>query len=125
MTERHCPCVANHVPNPKVLHRHHIVPKSWGGTDTTPAHGDALSDLTLDAANLIGLCPTAHENVHRLLNEYVRQGKTPTWDFREHFTYNERLLAGVAWSWWRTNVPEGGRAPYTTPAGVGVREIGT
>jgi hypothetical protein len=117
VSELRCPCVKDHVPNTKVLHRHHIVPKAWGGTDTSPALYEG-EDGTL--GNIVALCPTAHENVHRLLNEHVRRREVPPWKgCLEHYTMAERALVRLAWSWW--NDGRGGtslKPPYTSVKGV-------
>lgn len=107
-----CPCVRDHVPNPKILHRHHIVPKSWGGTDTFPAV--YMTDHTA-ASNVVHLCPTAHENTHRLLNLYVRAMAEPAWDVRRTYTTMERWMAKTAWDWW-TTMHEGEKPPWTLGA---------
>lgn len=104
-----CGCVRDHVPNPKVLHRHHIVPRAWGGQDDEPVFHEG--------GNIVVLCPTAHENVHRLLNAYVRRKGEPTWDFRQHYTYIERTWAKVAWDWWTEDSGPDAKPPYTSSAG--------
>lgn len=121
MTERYCPCVSDHVPNAKVLHKHHIVPKAWGGTDGSPQVVSKDVPGLIDA-NLIGLCPTSHENVHRLLNEFVRQDGVPPWEFAQHYTRMERLLATAAWDWWRVN-EHTAQPPWTTSGGVDILDL--
>lgn len=68
-------------------HRHHIVPKSWGGPNTSE--------------NIVDLCPTAHANVHHLLDHYVRhflQGMgDPPWAIQKHYSAYVRALAARAW----------------------------
>lgn len=110
-----CHCVRDHVPNPKVMHKHHIVPKAWGGTDAEPP-----SWMSDDQSNLVVLCPTAHSNVHRLLNDYVRHKGKPPWSLVEHYTHYERELAGTAWIWWSEHHDIDVKAPWTTPEGVAV-----
>ncbi len=75
-----CACVARHHPDPGLhLNHHHVVPLSWGGQTTDE--------------NMVWLCPTAHELVHSLLNEYVRLGETPPWAVRWHYSHYIRELA--------------------------------
>jgi 5-methylcytosine-specific restriction endonuclease McrA len=78
-----CECVKNH--NPNVLHDdiHHIWPKSEGGPD----HID----------NLIPLCPTAHDEVHRLLRAYEKHNGTPPWSIRRHYNKHIREVAALGW----------------------------
>lgn len=78
-----CECVADHAPAAYVPTRHHILPQSWGGP-------------TVDA-NLVTLCPSTHTAVHRLLDEYVRNGGDPGWETRRHFGPYVRGLALRAW----------------------------
>lgn len=78
-----CLCVSDHVPKAVQLHVHHILPKSWGGSD----HPD----------NEILLCPSTHDNVHRLLREYQKVGGEPDWAIRRHFGAYARDLAARAW----------------------------
>lgn len=82
--ERKCLCVGQHVPEAHVLNRHHILPKSWGGANT--------------ADNLVDVCPTTHENVHKLLDQHVRLGGVPPWDYRRRFSPFARDLAARAWA---------------------------
>lgn len=58
-----CPCVKRHTPQPRSLDYHHILPESWGGTR--------------DPSNMVWVCPTAHRNIHSLLDLYVRYKGTP------------------------------------------------
>lgn len=99
MAERRCHVHLGHHPAPQNVARHHIVPTSWDGPD--------------EVSNLIDICPTGHENVHTLLNHYVREGGTPPWRVRFRFSVVERRLAAIAWS----NRPKDRRPPYTTGAG--------
>ena len=78
---------------------HHIQPKSWGGQ--------------FEMANLIGLCPTHHSNVHVLLNEYVKVGKLPDAGVLAKFGSGERTLAAKAWELRPNDKP-----PYTLKAGI-------
>jgi hypothetical protein len=75
--------VATHSPHAYVPARHHILPQAWGGKSTE--------------GNLVTLCPTTHTAVHRLLDEYVRNGGDPGWDTRCHFGPYVRDLALRAW----------------------------
>jgi hypothetical protein len=56
-----CLCCADHNPDPTLNHRHHIVPLSWGGSDTDD--------------NTTPVCPTAHETIHQVLRAWERQGE--------------------------------------------------
>ena len=80
---RRCLCVTQHVPEAHVLNRHHILPKSWGGPDVPE--------------NLVDLCPNTHENVHKLLDQHVRLGGIPSWEYRRRFSVYARDLAARAW----------------------------
>lgn len=90
-----CPCVSNHNPEPRLLHRHHILPLSWGGKR--------------EPANEIKLCPTTHENVHTLLNHYVRAGTIPSYAILRTFGAFARGLAAEAWMKRPSDKP-----PYTS-----------
>jgi hypothetical protein len=98
-----CQCVLNHNPNVIYTQRHHIVPESW-----VRAGGRAVDPATVD------LCGTAHDSVHELLNEYVRNNGPPSWEARRRFNPYIRELAERAWS----NRPTGTRPPLTAPRGV-------
>lgn len=71
----------SHAPEPKVFHRHHVVPRSWGG----------------GSGETVDVCPTGHYNVHHLIDAYVRAGGDPGWDVRKHYGPFERSLAERAW----------------------------
>jgi hypothetical protein len=88
-----CSCVIYHTPEPKSFARHHILPKSWGGSD--------------DPSNIIVLCPTTHENVHKLLNVYVKYKTKPGCDVLRHYNGFVRELAQRAWD------QRGVYTPYT------------
>ncbi len=60
MTLEVCANPVGHLPRPHQIHTHHIVPKSWGGSD--------------DPANLVQLCPNCHTSIHHLLNGWIRAG---------------------------------------------------
>lgn len=79
-----CLCVADHNPNPMRFHVHHKIPRSWGGSD--------------EPENLVVLCPTTHNNVHKLLNEYVRIDAIPSWEIRSRYGSLARSLARHAWN---------------------------
>lgn len=55
-----CECVAGHRPAAPNPEGHHLWPLYLGG----PAH----------PATLVGLCPTTHDQVHRLLRAMVKAG---------------------------------------------------
>lgn len=81
-----CACVAGHSPEPVGTQRHHVVPVSWvrdGGIPYDP--------------ETVALCGTAHDNVHALLNHYVRRGGLPVWEIRRQFGPYIRELAAIAW----------------------------
>jgi len=86
--------VSQHVPEAHALAMHHILPKSWGGPDT--------------ATNKVALCPTTHENIHKLLNRYVKLGGVPPWWFRRSYGTYARELATRAWDQRPSDKP-----PYT------------
>lgn len=84
------------------LHRvekHHNPPKSW----------------TLDngaSARVLPLCGLCHNEVHALLNEYVRAGGLPAWEVRRTYGVFIRQLAQEAW-----DLRIVGRTPYTLASG--------
>ena len=78
-----CPCVSKHVPLPTQFHKHHVIPKYLGGTDT--------------AENLLILCPTTHYNIHSLLQKYARYKGTPPGSVRKHYSDFVQRLAKQAW----------------------------
>lgn len=116
MTEQYCPCVTNHNPNTKRLHKHHIIPKAWGGTDAEPMvyeHEDGVVD------NLISICPTSHNNLHKLLNEYVKLRAEPPWSsVRQYYSAMERWMAKTAWDWWIETNGVDIKPPYSSTYGV-------
>lgn len=76
---RLCEVHRRHVPQPRVVHRHHIWPQADGGPD--------------DGWNLVTVCPTGHDNIHaylRLLDTHG--GKVPR-RLRWRFTPVERQVA--------------------------------
>lgn len=89
-----CLCVGQHVPEVHAFCTHHILPKSWGGPDTV--------------ANKVVLCPSTHENVHQLLNRYVKLGGVPPWSVRRIYGVYARDLATAAWDQRPSDKP-----PYT------------
>lgn len=93
-----CAVHRSHVPSHHNVAHHHILPKSWGGQDVE--------------TNVVVICPTGHENVHTLLNEYVRHDGAPPWSIRMTFSVVERRLAEMAWEQRPTTNP-----PYTTARG--------
>ena len=82
--ERRCACVANHTPEPRELHRHHVWPLGEHGPDT--------------AANLRWLCPTSHSNVHRLWRAYQTAKGTPPWPARAPYGKYVRDLVADGWA---------------------------
>lgn len=92
-----CLCVGQHVPEVHALASHHILPKSWGGPD--------------GPENRVVLCPSTHENVHQLLNKYVKRGGVPEWSVRRVYGVYARDLAARAWAQRPSDKP-----PYTVQA---------
>lgn len=82
--ERHCPCVANHTPEPRELHRHHVWPLGKGGPDVRE--------------NLRWLCPTSHASAHRLWRAYDAAGGTPPWAVRAPYGRYVRQLVADGWA---------------------------
>lgn len=79
-----CLCSGKHVPRPHILHRHHIIPISFGGDNARE--------------NLIDLCPTTHENVHNLLRQYKKFNGRPPGRVRKHYSDFVQRLAQEAWN---------------------------
>lgn len=87
------------------LHRvevHHNPPRSW-----TLDNGDS-SDLW----TICGLC---HNEIHALLNEYVRANGLPTWEVRKTYGPWIRDRAQESWDGRRLDKPA---MPYTSSRGV-------
>jgi hypothetical protein len=55
-----CLCVQKHVPAIRMVHIHHVIPKSWGGTDETK--------------NLVSVCPSGHDIIHGMLRSWEKSG---------------------------------------------------
>lgn len=85
-----CRCTANHAPKPTVIDAHHVWPKSAGGP-TTPG-------------NLIWLCPTAHRNVHELLDAWHRAGKIAP---AQHANRHVLAVAKAGWQAMQTHAVTG------------------
>ncbi|HET7486821.1 MAG TPA: hypothetical protein VFJ85_02765 [Acidimicrobiales bacterium] len=111
-----CACVTRHSPGVLVPHQHHVVPLSWVAAGAEP-----LDPPTVD------LCPSSHDAVHALLNEFVRHDGVPPWEDhrcldgeqrpgRARYNPLVRRLAALAW-----DQRAGGRKmPYTlTHSGPG------
>lgn len=106
--EEPCACVADHSPNVLFPQVHHIVPLAYVRAGATPM-----------VPPTVPLCGTAHDNVHELLNEYVRHEGFPPWDDhlcgkkprpgRKRFNPYIRYLAAIAWAHRPSDRP-----PYTT-----------
>lgn len=77
-------CVAHqfHSPRPQRLDEHYLFPLEWGGAE---------------GSERVLMCQTGHTNVHLLLDEYERAGKTPPWPVRRQFGPGERHLVEAAW----------------------------
>lgn len=99
-----CPCCVTHTPKPYRLDNHHVIPAAWGGPTT--------------AANLIAICPTTHENIHQLLNEYQRINGVPPWSFRCQFNAYAREKAAEAWAAKPANAPPVYACPHSSDRGV-------
>lgn len=87
------------------LHRnegHHNPPRSW----TTD---DGASSRVWD------ICGICHNEIHSLLNEYVRAGGSPSWQIRRSYGPWIRERASEAWVARRTDKP---KMPYTTVQGI-------
>lgn len=82
-TGQRCKCVRTHVPKVTHVHRHHILPKSWGGGD--------------EEDNIVWLCPSTHEHVHILLRAYRQYEGTPPWEVRKQFNPYVREIAKQGW----------------------------
>ena len=93
-----CANPVQHTPRPLTPVKHHIVPKSWGGTD--------------DPSNIVRICGTCHDNVHDLLNWYVRVQGIPSWEVRQHYSVAVRAWATTAWGSRPSDKP-----PWTTAQG--------
>jgi len=89
VTAAPCGCVARHSPRPVSFDDHHVLPKSWGGAE----------------GRLVKLCPTAHRNVHALLNIYVHHMGPPTAAELRLFNPFIRALAAEAWAQHPANPP--------------------
>lgn len=74
-----------HSPEPLNTAIHHVVPKSWGGTDI--------------AANKVTICPTGHENVHTVLNWFVKYGgpEMVAYDLKKRVGSTTWALSVRAW----------------------------
>lgn len=100
-----CPCTKRHSPPALVVHVHHVVPQSWGGTDTSPASIGA-------GQNTIAVCAQTHYTVHEILNLYVHHGGTPPDAELKKFPGYARALAAAGWA----NRIAGNPTPYTVTA---------
>lgn len=89
MTTQLCGCVKSHTPRPISFDDHHVLPQSWGGK----------------LGKLVKLCPTAHRNVHSLLNLYVHHMDTPPAAELRLFSPFVRALAAEAWTQHPPNPP--------------------
>lgn len=80
---KQCVCVADHNPEPRELHRHHIIPLYLGGPD--------------EESNLVWLCPSSHSNVHMLIRRWESNDGEPAWWTRRLFGIYIRDLAEAGW----------------------------
>jgi hypothetical protein len=100
---RACACTSRHSPPAEpVLEVHHVVPRSWGGTDTSPASIGP-------GRNTVTVCPTTHFLVHAVLNLYVHAGGEPPRAVLARFPRYARRLAALGWD----NRPDGHPTPFT------------
>lgn len=81
-TTQSCRVHKSHSPHSHQNHMHHILPKSLGGKS--------------ESNNLIAVCPTGHYNIHIIIDEWMRGGDTPSWEFLKHFGNKERYWAEAA-----------------------------
>lgn len=98
VSEMRCQVHRYHSPVPLNSATHHILPRSWGGGD--------------EAANLIRLCPTGHENVHTALNAIVRLGDPRSVAASDRGGGATWGLALKAWA-----ARDGRPTPYTSGSG--------
>lgn len=82
--EAPCPCQTEHRPRPPWTHRHHILPLSWGGTDSVD--------------NVAPLCPAAHDWVHVMLREFTKTGDVV--GRRRHWPEVPYSYAVAGWELW-------------------------
>ncbi len=78
-----CGCVTKHVPKVMEFHNHHIVPKYMGGRDIK--------------ANKQFVCPTAHANIHHLIDRFEEHGVRPPGSVLKHYSSFVIDLAQRGW----------------------------
>lgn len=79
-----CVCVAEHRPTVLEPQGHHLWPLYLGG----PPHPETL----------VGLCPTTHTNVHRILRAMVKAGAwLPRNPGEPHYSHQIATLGFQAW----------------------------
>lgn len=84
--ERRCLCAKQHTPqvDPHELERHHVWPLGKGGPDIDE--------------NLLWLCASMHNQVHRLWRYSERyDGPPPTWILK-HFSRYARKVVAEGWA---------------------------
>lgn len=79
-----CQCVKYHTPKVTHVHRHHVLPLSWGGGN--------------EQSNLEWLCPTTHEHVHILLRAYKQYEGNPPYSLKRQFNPYVQTLARDGWN---------------------------
>jgi hypothetical protein len=80
-----CACVERHSPRPYLVDVHHVWPKSWGGPNI--------------AENRTVLCPTAHVDVHVLLDAWRKAGARPK-ERPRSVNHRVWLVAISGWDAW-------------------------
>ncbi len=82
-TAKPCEIHNKHIPPSHVNEIHHIWPLGRGGPNV--------------AGNRIVVCATGHNNIHRLLDEYLAHHGSPPWAFIRTFSHEERRLAQLGY----------------------------
>ena len=77
-----CVCVVKHLPKPATVESHALVPESWGTVRDCP---------------VVILCPSAHRNVHVLLDLYLEGHGDVSWEHLRTFSPYIRDVALRGW----------------------------
>lgn len=83
LTDEPCTYHRQHLPEPRVNHRHHVWPLGDGGPDT--------------AENKVVICPSGHYNIHHLIDEYRLHGGVLSYSVTRRYSRAERVLAKLGW----------------------------
>ncbi len=83
-TPRTCSNPVTHRPVPHQVDVHHVVPKSWGGSDVKE--------------NKREVCPNCHTSVHHLLDVWVRTGAGDSPGVPVGYSRAVAVLAKRAWA---------------------------